>query len=206
MPKVTYTLAKGLYQEAGSGVTFSGQGIVQGRRRLVITTGAATTARDLTVDESGALIVLGSTASQIQIIGLPTITAKNIVVYYDFVVTITGNSGDAGSYTIKTGGHATSSALRTDSYDDIFGQLSVDDASATAADDKSSITFDDGDGTFVLAADTSNGAIAVGTHFRLTAVTASVIGSAGTDVWLAQGVLVTKDATSFVDDAITTAP
>jgi hypothetical protein len=158
------------------------------------------------VDESGALIVLGSTASQIQIIGLPTITAKNIGVYYDFVVTITGNSGAAGSYTINSGGHASSSALRTAGYDDIFGQLSVDDYAATANADKSSINFDSGDGTIVLAENTSNGTIAVGTHFRLTAVTASVIGSAGTDVWLAQGVLVTKDATSFVDDAITTAP
>ena len=177
-------------------------------RRNVVTSGATTDATSLTVAQSGSLIVLGSTVEQIQVFNLPTILAKDIGTYYDFIVTVTGNSGAAGSYTINTGGHATdgSGDSATIGYDDYIGVLKVVDTVANTAADKTQIVPDSGDGTLVLADDTSNGVIAVGSKFRFTAVAASTIGTASGDTWLVDGTLLSADATGFVTTAVTTAP
>ena len=177
-------------------------------RRNVITSGATTDATTLTTAESGSLIILGSTVAQIQVFNLPTILAKDVGVYFDFLVTVAGNSGAAGSYTINTGGHATdgSGDSATIGYDDYIGVLKVVDNVAVTTADKSNIIPDSGDGTLVLADDTTNGVIAVGSKFRFTAVAASTIGTASGDTWLVDGTLMSAQATGFVTTNLTTAP
>ena len=119
-----------------------------------------------------------------------------------------GNSAAAGSYTINTGGSATSAtATPTAGYDDFIGVLKVVDTSLPAmpADDASNFIPSSGEGTLVLAANTSNGVLAVGTHFRVTAVALSTT-SASTNVWHIEGTFCTTQATGLVTGAIFTAP
>ena len=174
-------------------------------RRNVISMGATTAETSLTAAQSGSLIVLNSTASQIQVINLPTVKPQNVGVYYDFVVTVIGNSAAAGSYTINTGGHATDWDSATKGYDDFVGTLAVLDGAAEAAGDKTAVLPASGEGTLVLADDTTNANIAVGASFRLTAILASTIGTASADVWLCSGLLL-GEATGFVTTNLFTAP
>jgi len=167
--------------------------------------GATTAETSLTAAQSGSLIVLNSTASQIQVINLPTVKPQNVGVYYDFVVTVIGNSAAAGSYTINTGGHATDWDSATKGYDDFVGTLAVLDGAAEAAGDKTAVLPASGEGTLVLADDTTNANIAVGASFRLTAILASTIGTASADVWLCSGLLL-GEATGFVTTNLFTAP
>ena len=55
-------------------------------KRNVISMGATTDETDLTVAQTGSLIVLNSTASQIQVINLPTILPQDVGTYYEFIV------------------------------------------------------------------------------------------------------------------------
>jgi|1_EtaG_2_1085319.scaffolds.fasta_scaffold00953_8 hypothetical protein len=179
-------------------------------KRKVLTIDDETAETSLTHDQSGTLIVLGGTAAQIQVINLPTITSSMIGTFYDFIVTVIGNSGAAGSYTINTGGHATDTTggSATKGYDDYIGVLQVLDTSAAGYvnGDESNIVPASGEGTLVLADDTSNGVVAVGTHIRVTAVAASTIGTASGNTWLVSGTIMTAQATGFVTTAVFTAP
>ena len=177
-------------------------------KRNVIAMGATTAETTLTVAQTGSLINLNGTASQIQVINLPTIKGKDIGTWYEFVVTAIGNSGAAGSYTINTGGHATDPDSATAGYDDIIGVVSIVDTSLPAmpADDASNAIPASGEGTMILADDTGNAVIALGSHFRMTAVIASPIGTASGNVWHIDGTLCTAQATGFVTGALFTAP
>ena len=179
-------------------------------KRNVISMGATTAETNLTAEQSGSLVVLNSTASQIQVINLPTVLPEDVGTWFEFVVTVSGNSASAGSYTINTGGHATdySGDTATKGYDDFIGVVSVVDTTTPAmpADDASNAIPAAGEGTLVLALDTSNATVAVGTHFRVTAVTQSVIGTASSNVWHIDGTIATPQATGFVTGALFTAP
>ena len=177
-------------------------------KRNVISMGATTAETSLTAAQTGSLINLNSTAGQIQVINLPTIKGADVGTWYEFVVTVAGNSGSAGSYTINTGGHATDPDSATKGYDDIIGVVSIVDTSLPAmpADDASNAIPASGEGTMVLAADTTNAVIAVGSHFRLTALIPSPIGTASGNVWHIDGTLCTSEATGFVTGALFTAP
>ena len=177
-------------------------------KRNVIAMGATTAETTLTVAQTGSLINLNGTASQIQVINLPTIRGKDVGTWYEFVVTAIGNSGAAGSYTINTGGHATDPDSATAGYDDIIGVVSIVDTSLPAmpADDASNAIPASGEGTMILADDTGNAVIALGSHFRMTAVIASPIGTASGNVWHIDGTLCTAQATGFVTGALFTAP
>ena len=177
-------------------------------QRNVIAMGGTTAETDLTAAQSGSLINLNSTASQIQVINLPTIKSGDVGTWYEFVVTVIGNSAAAGSYTINTGGHATDPDSATKGYDDIIGVVSIADTSLPAmpADDASNAVPAAGEGTMVLADNTSNAIIAIGSHFRLTALISSPIGTASGNVWQIDGTLCTSQATGFVTGALFTAP
>ena len=177
-------------------------------KRNVIAMGATTAETTLTVAQTGSLINLNGTAAQIQVINLPTIRGKDVGTWYEFVVTAIGNSGAAGSYTINTGGHATDPDSATAGYDDIIGVVSIVDTSLPAmpADDASNAIPASGEGTMILADDTGNAVIALGSHFRMTAVIASPIGTASGNVWHIDGTLCTAQATGFVTGALFTAP
>ena len=177
-------------------------------KRNVIAMGATTAETTLTVAQTGSLVNLNGTASQIQVIQLPTIRGKDVGTWYEFVVTAIGNSGAAGSYTINTGGHATDPDSATAGYDDIIGVVSIVDTSLPAmpADDASNAIPASGEGTMILADDTGNAVIARGSHFRMTAVIASPIGTASGNVWHIDGTLCTAQATGFVTGALFTAP
>ena len=177
-------------------------------QRNVIAMGGTTAETDLTAAQSGSLINLNSTASQIQVINLPTIKSGDVGTWYEFVVTVIGNSAAAGSYTINTGGHATDPDSATKGYDDIIGVVSIADTSLPAmpADDASNAVPAAGEGTMVLADNTSNAIIAIGSHFRLTALISATIGTNSGNVWHIDGTLCTSDATGFVTTALFTAP
>ena len=184
------------------------KGTMNGKRKVYYSV-AQTSEKNLSTDDSGMLVVLGSTASQIQVFNLPTITDADLGTYFDFVVTVTGNSAAAGSYTINTGGSATSAtATPTKGYDDFIGTLRVKDNSAINphATEATNIVPAGGEGTLVLADDTTNGVIAVGSNFRVTAIAASTIGTASGNTWLVTGLLMTAQATAFVTTAVFTAP
>ena len=175
-------------------------------RRNVISMGATTAETDLTAAQSSSLIVLNSTASQIQVINLPTIKPGQVGTYFEFIVTIIGNSAAAGSYTINTGGHASDWDSATKGYDDFIGTLKIVDNVAVTTADKSNIVPAGGEGALIIADDTTNGVADVGTSFRLTAVIASTIGTAAGNVWLIDGTMMTAQATSFVTTNVCTAP
>ena len=139
-------------------------------------------------------------------INLPTIKPADVGTVYEFYVNIIGNSGAAGSYTINTGGHATDSDSRTAGYDDFIGLLTVVDTVAYTSGDKSNVIPASAEGTLVLADDTTNAVVAVGTNFTCTAVAASDIGTASSNVWLIRGQIMTADATGFVTTALFTGP
>ena len=175
-------------------------------KRNVISMGAETDETDLTVAQTGSLIVLNSTASQIQVINLPTILPGDVGTYYEFIVTVIGNSAAAGSYTINTGGHATDPSSATKGYDDFVGTMKIVDNVAVTTADKSNIVPAGGEGALIIADDTSNGVADVGTSFRLIAIAASTIGTAAANVWLVDGTMMTAQATSFVTTNVFTAP
>ena len=177
-------------------------------KRNVISMGAETDATTLTPALTGSLVVLNSTASQIQVINLPTVTTGDVGIYYDFTVRVSGNSAAAGSYTINTGGHATDSSgdSATIGYDDFVGTVKVLDITAITAADKSTAVPASGEGTLVLALNTTDAEIGVGSSFRLTAIAESSIGTASADVWLIEGTILSPDATGFVTGALFTAP
>ena len=81
----------------------------------------------------------------------------------------------------------------------------LDNAAYTTAD-KSNCVPAGGEGTLVLADDTSNAVVAVGSSFRLTAIAESTIGTAAANVWLIEGTLMSAQATSFATGALFTAP
>ena len=175
-------------------------------QRNVISMGATTAETDLTAAQTGSLIVLNSTASQIQVINLPTIKPGQVGTYFEFIVTIIGNSAAAGSYTINTGGHASDPDSATAGYDDFVGTLKIVDNVAVTTADKSNIVPASGEGALIIADDTTNGVADVGTSFTLTAIAASTIGTASGDVWLIDGTMMTAQATSFVTTNVFTAP
>ena len=175
-------------------------------KRNVISMGAETDETDLTVAQTGSLIVLNSTASQIQVINLPTILPGDVGTYYEFIVTVIGNSAAAGSYTINTGGHASDPSDATKGYDDFVGTMKIVDNVAVTTADKSNIVPAGGEGALIIADDTTNGVADVGTSFRLIAIAASTIGTAAANVWLVDGTMMTAQATSFVTTAVFTAP
>ena len=175
-------------------------------QRNVISMGATTAETDLTAAQTGSLIVLNSTASQIQVINLPTIKPGQVGTYFEFIVTIIGNSAAAGSYTINTGGHASDPDSATAGYDDFVGTLKIVDNVAVTTADKSNIVPASGEGALILADDTTNGVVDVGTSFRLIAIAESTIGTASGNTWLVDGNLMTAQATSFVTTNVFTAP
>ena len=175
-------------------------------KRNVISMGATTDETDLTAALTGSLIVLNSTASQIQVINLPTVRPQDVGTWYEFIVTVIGNSAAAGSYTINTGGHATSYSSATKGYDDFVGTLKVVDNVAVTTADKSNIVPAADEGAMIIADDTTNGVADVGTSFRLTAILASTLGTSGANVWLVDGTMMTAQATSFVTTNVFTAP
>jgi hypothetical protein len=118
MPKVSYTNAKGLFQETGSGVT------LPVRKNVIALTNVATTARTLTVAESGSLITCNpSTATATSItITLPTVgTAAGCE--YDIAI-IADAGASAADVVITTGLDAT----------DIFGYVVNGAANSTLLD------------------------------------------------------------------------
>ena len=175
-------------------------------KRNVISMGATTDETDLTAAQSGSLVVLNSTASQIQVINLPTIKSGQVGTWFEFIITIIGNSAAAGSYTINTGGHATDPESATKGYDDFVGTLTIVDNVAVTTADKSNIVPASGEGALVLADDTTNGVADVGSSFRLIAIAESTIGTAAANVWLVDGNIMTAQATSFVTTNVFTAP
>ena len=175
-------------------------------KRNVISIVAQTDATTLTTAQTGSLIVLAGTPGQIQVLNLPTIKPEDVGTYYEFVVTVIGNSGAAGSYTINTGGHATDENSSTAGYDDFVGTIKVLDNAAYTTADKSNCVPAGGEGALILADDTSNAVIAVGSSFRLTAISESTIGTAAANVWLIDGTLMSAQATGFVTGALFTAP
>ena len=179
-------------------------------KRNVISLGAETDATTLTTALTGSLVNLNGTASQIQVVNLPTITTNDVGTYYDFIVTAIGNSAAAGSYTINTGGHASDSSgdSATIGYDDFHpaSTLFVSAAVMVAEADKASVLPSSGDGTMILADDTSVAPLSLGCNFRMTAVAESTIGTAAANVWYVEGVLFTSQATGFVTTNLFTAP
>ena len=175
-------------------------------KRNVISIVAQTDATTLTAAQTGSLIVLAGTPSQIQVLNLPTIKPEDVGTYYEFIVTVIGNSGAAGSYTINTGGHATDWDSSTAGYDDFVGTLKIVDNVAVTTADKSNIVPAGGEGALIIADDTTNGVADVGTSFTLTAIAASTIGTAAANVWLIDGTMMTAQATSFVTTNVFTAP
>ena len=178
------------------------------KKRNVITLGAKTSATSLTANDTGSLVVLDGTAAQIQVLNLPTVKPEDVGTYYDFVVTAIGNSGAAGSYTINTGGHASSYDSSTAGYDDFHpaSTLLVAEPIIVATGDKLTVLSSSGDGAMILADNTSVALIALGSNFRMTAISHSVIGTASSDVWFVQGILYTSQATGFVTTNLFTAP
>ena len=175
-------------------------------KRNVISMGATTAETSLTAAQSGSLIVLNGTPSQIQVINLPTIKPGEVGTYFEFIVTVIGNSAAAGSYTINTGGHASDPDSATKGYDDFVGTLKIVDNVAVTTADKSNIVPAGGEGALIIADDTTNGVADVGTSFTLTAIVPSTIGTAAANVWLIDGTMMTAQATSFVTTNVFTAP
>tara|TARA_R110001606_G_C15172404_1_gene628346 strand:+ start:118 stop:786 length:669 start_codon:yes stop_codon:yes gene_type:complete len=179
-------------------------------RKKMLNIVAQTDATTLTVEDSGTTILLGggvgTQAGQIQVVNLPTIAAAEVGTYFDFVVGAIGNSGAAGSYTINTGGHATDlDAAPTAGYDDFIGTLKVVDTIANTAADKTVIIPAAGEGAMILADNTTNAVVAVGSAFRCIAVNPSTT-TAAANVWLLSGTILSADATGFVTTNIFTAP
>ena len=150
---------------------------------------AQTAVTALTPEDSGTTVVLGggagTQAGQIQVINLPTILAAEVGTYYDFIIGAIGNSG-AG-------------------YDDFIGTLNVVDTVAVTTADKSVVIPAAGEGAMILADDTSNAVVAIGTAFRCMAINPSTT-TAAANVWLLSGTILTAQATGFVTGALFTNP
>ena len=161
MPKVTYTSQRGLIQETGSeDVNLSGQGVLSGQLREVIT---AATTTNLTADQSGALVLLAVGSNAATTINLPSLSASLIGVWYEFAHTVL----NTGAYTIKRGNEGTDVLIGG-----LFGASDAASNSGANANGKfiapggsdDTITIDDG-GTESDAA--------LGTNFKVIAVSAT---------------------------------
>jgi len=95
MPKVTYTAARGLIQEAGSGLDIAGE--LRGTKKEIISTSAT-----LTLADSGA--VLAPTAGAAQTFTLPDVTTAA-----GFHVTF--HAGSAQAHVINGGGSKIQGAI-----------------------------------------------------------------------------------------------
>jgi len=88
MPKVKYTNAKGLFQEAGSGIDISA-GLLNSRKKVVQLTDAAGAGGAirgaLSVSESGTTFLVPALTGGTQFIVLPPASAQNVGVTYRFV-------------------------------------------------------------------------------------------------------------------------
>ena len=118
MPKVTYTAAKGLVQEAGSGIQLSGNILEGVDKRVYATT------RTLTLSDSGC--VLAPTAGAAQTFTLPAVgTAAGFHVTF--------HAGSAQAHVINGGGTKMQGA--------IFDNTNGTTLARNAVTDKSSITL-----------------------------------------------------------------
>lgn len=88
MPKVTYTAAKGLIQEAGSGIAFSGNQLVGNKKKTI---SSSTT---LTLADSGCVIAALGTAQ--------TFTLPAVATAAGFYVTF--HNGSVANHIINGGG------------------------------------------------------------------------------------------------------
>lgn len=131
---------------------------LHGNAREVIT--GWTTGRKLNAGESGALVIFSTAAGQA--ITLPSIASRDIGMFFDFLVTVTGT----GTYSIATGSAA------------IFIIGAIDSSSTTVAE---------GGDTFVAAGtevealfDADTTGRLVGTSVRLTAISTTQWAISGT--------------------------
>ena len=124
MPKVVITAGKGLHQVPGSGT------LLGDRNHIISLTNVATTNRSLSVDESGALVLIDpKTNSNTQVnITLPAPTSG---VYYTFIITADATNNGADTV-IKT----TADAVN------IIGIIDATDGSEAITADQSKLTFD----------------------------------------------------------------
>ena len=77
--------------KSGSFKNLEVDGSVISGKRKVYNNPAATAAKTFTPADSGTLVVLAGTPSQIQVFNLPTIaTAADLGTYFDFIVTVAG--------------------------------------------------------------------------------------------------------------------
>ncbi len=104
MPKVRYTVGKGLFQTSGNGINLDGIGEWAGQKAAVNSGGTITSATALVEGDSGKVFVLGGTALA-GALALPAASATlpgwNITAYVtgaiDGDLTITRGSGDSSS-------------------------------------------------------------------------------------------------------------
>lgn len=134
--------------------------VIKGNAREVIT--GWTTGRILKKSESGALVIFSTAAGQA--ITLPPIAARDVGMFFDFVVTVTGT----GTYSVTTDAATTF----------IIGAV---DSSSTAVAEGGDSFVADGTTTTNFTADSDVTGRLVGTNFRLTAIS--------TTVWAIQGCL-----------------
>lgn len=120
-----------------------------------------TTGRALKASESGALVIFSTAAGQA--IVLPAITARDVGMFFDFLVTVTGT----GTYSITTDAATTF----------IIG--AVDSSSTTVAEGGDSFVADGSTNTNYTADSDLTGRL-VGTSLRLTALSTTLWSINGT--------------------------
>jgi hypothetical protein len=99
MPKVTYTNKKGLYQEAGSGISLTG-GSLNWKRKIdsaTLNTGADVTTT-LTAAQSGTLFVLDGTGDLV--VNMPALSTTNVGLTYRFVVVTAVGGGKTVTFVL----------------------------------------------------------------------------------------------------------
>lgn len=119
-----------------------------------------TTGRKLNAGESGALVIFNTAAGQA--ITLPTINSRDIGMFFDFLVTVTGT----GTYSIATGSAA------------IFIIGAIDSSSTAVAEGGDTFVAAGTEVELLLDADTTGRL--VGTSLRLTAITTTQWAISGT--------------------------
>jgi hypothetical protein len=120
-----------------------------------------TTGRILKAKESGALVIFSTAAGQA--IVLPPITSRDVGMFFDFLVTVTGT----GTYSITTDAATT------------FMIGAVDSSSTTVAEGGDSFVADGTTNTNYTADSDLTGRF-VGTNLRLTALSTTVWAISGT--------------------------
>lgn len=121
-----------------------------------------TTGRVLKAAESGALVIFSTAAGQA--ITLPAITSRDVGMYFDFLVTVTGT----GTYSITTDAATTF----------IIGAV---DSSSTAVAEGGDSFAADGSTVVSVVGDSDLTGRLVGTNYRLTALS--------TTLWAIEGTL-----------------